>query len=79
MSMQPSNAITLPSGWSVATYRETSQANAAGQIVQGMNFTLQGPTGAGTTVFVPNSLLTQTAAIESAFNQRIGAIQAITG
>ena len=77
--MQPSSQVQLPVGWSIPSWRETSQANAAGQIVQGIAFSLTSPTGSSTTVFVPNNLLVSTDAVEAAFNERIAAIQAITG
>lgn len=79
MSMQSSNQIVLPSGWSVSGYRETSQANPAGQIVQGLVFTLSNATGGSTSVFIQNSLLGQVDAIQTVFDERIRAITAITG
>lgn len=79
MSMQPGNAVVLPAGWSIPTWRETSQANAAGIIVQGVLFTLSSPQGQTTSVFVPNQILGATDAIQEAFSERIHAIQAITG
>ena len=77
--MSASSGVSLPTGWRVANYRETSQANEAGQIVQGIAFTLMSPNNQGTTVFVPNTLLTSTDAVEASFNQRINALTAITG
>lgn len=79
MSMQSSSQVILPTGWSVAGFRETSQANLSGQIVQGLVFTLTSSTGGSTSVFVPNQLLSETDAIQAAFLQRINAINAITG
>jgi len=79
MSMQLPNSIALPAGWSIPTWRETSQANAAGIIVQGINFSLSSPQQQITSVFVPNSLLGSTQAIQDAFMERIHAITAITG
>jgi hypothetical protein len=75
----PSQQITLPAGWSVAGFRETSQANQAGQIVQGVVYTLSKNTGGTTSVFVPINLLGSIDAIESAITQRIEQITAITG
>jgi hypothetical protein len=79
MSMTTPDGIQLPPGWSIAGWRETSQQNAAGQIVQGVVFTLTKLTGGNTSVFIQNALLGQTAAIQDAFNQRIDALTAITG
>lgn len=79
MSLNSGSSIQLPAGWSVAGFRETSQANQAGQIVQGVVFTLAKVTGGTTSVFVPATLLQQTDAIQDALVQRIDAIQAITG
>lgn len=72
------SGVNLPAGWSVPTYRETSQANAAGQVVQGIAFTLQGPGGQTSSLFVPYSILSQTSAVEAAFLQRIAALTAIS-
>jgi hypothetical protein len=79
MSMQSSSSIVLPPGWSIPTYRETSQSDITGRITQGILFSLQAPAGQVNSVFVPNQLLGQTAAIEAIFNARIAAIEAITG
>lgn len=79
MSMSGSSQIVLPAGWSVAGFRETSQANQAGQIVQGIVYTLVKNTGGTTSVFIPVNLLGSIAAIESAINERIDQITAITG
>lgn len=79
MSMSSGPQITLPAGWTVAGFRETSQANQAGQIVQGIVYTLSKNTGGTTSVFIPVNLLGSIDAIESAMLQRIDQIQAITG
>lgn len=79
MSMESTQGVQLPSGWTVANYRETSQADATGRIVQGLQFSLASPLGQISTVFVPSNLLTQTAAVQDVFNERIAAIKAITG
>lgn len=70
-------AIQLPPGVTLAASRETSQVAANGQIEQGIAFTLRLPAGTNTTIFVPYSLLGQTGAIASAFNERIEQLQAI--
>lgn len=74
-----SPGVNLPAGWTIPTWRETSSTNAAGQIVQGIAFTLSSPTQQTSTVFVPNTLLDAPQAIQAAFVQRINAITAITG
>jgi hypothetical protein len=79
MTMQPPASVQLPPGWTVSGYREASQANSAGRIVQGIVFTLSSATSGSTSVFVPYSLLGQTDAVEQAFQQRISDITAITG
>jgi hypothetical protein len=79
VSMAEVQGVLLPPGWSIPTWRETSQPNAAGMVVQGISFSLSPPTGQSTSVFIPYNLLTSTAAIQAAFNARIAAIQAITG
>jgi hypothetical protein len=70
-------SITLPPGVTIAGQRETSQANVAGQIVQGINFTLALPTGATTSIFVPYSVLGNTDLVAQAFNERIAQINAV--
>ncbi|MGD0020469.1 MAG: hypothetical protein ABSD62_14600 [Candidatus Limnocylindrales bacterium] len=74
---ETSPKVTLPEGWSIPTYRETSQANSAGQVVQGIAYTLQSPGGQTSSLFIPYSVLHQTAAVEAAFLQRIAALTAI--
>lgn len=77
--MNQQQQITLPAGWTVAGFRETSQANQAGQIVQGIVYTLSKNTGGTVSVFVPVNLLGSIEAIDAAIQQRIGEITAITG
>lgn len=78
MSMSPATpSVQLPPGVTVIGYRETSQANPMGQIVQGLVFTLRLPSGGQTSVFIANSLLGSTEAIASAFTERVDQIQAI--
>lgn len=74
-----SQQIVLPAGWTVAGFRETSQANQAGQIVQGVVYTLSKNTGGTVSVFIPVNLLGATQAIEDVLIERIGQITAITG
>ena len=71
--------VVLPIGVSVVGAKETTQPNLAGQLTQGMSFTFQLPTGATTTLFVPYSLLTDTAWVTQQVASRVQAIQAVTG
>lgn len=72
-------SAVLPAGWTIPTWRETSSTDATGRIVQGIAFTLMSPSQQTTTVFVPNSLLGSTQAVQAAFAARIASITAITG
>lgn len=72
MSMQmpaDSSGALLP-GVSIVGYRETTQANMAGRVVQGQAITISIPTGATATVFIPSDQLKQTAIVAAALNQR---------
>lgn len=71
--------VQLPAGWTIPSYRETSSTDASGRIVQGIAFTLSSPTQQPITVFVPNTLLAATNAVQNAFIERINQITAITG
>ena len=81
MSMTPGGnaTVTLPPGVSIAGQRETSQANIAGQIVQGVNFTLSLPNGSTTSIFIPYSVLGNTTLVAEAFNERIDQLNAVHG
>ena len=71
--------IALPQGVQITTGYETSQVGSGGAVVQGMRFTVEIPGGTTTTVFIPYSQITDTAAVESIVNARVAAIRAITG
>lgn len=71
--------ITLPAGVSIGAGRETSQTNPQGQITQGMVFPVTLANGTTTTVFVPYALLASIPQVQALFNERIGALTAITG
>ena len=78
MTMPDSTSnVTLPPGWKIGGWRETSQANPAGQIVQGIVWTLTGPVGGASSVFVPYALLSAPQAVQAAFTDRINQIEAI--
>ena len=70
--------VVLPPGWKIGGWRETSQANISGQVVQGIVWTLAGPIGGATSVFVPYSILQAPQAVQAAFSDRIAQIEAIT-
>ena len=74
-----SGTVALPPGVTIAGQRETSQQNIAGQVVQGINFTLQLPNGATTSVFIPYTVLANTQLVAQAFNERISQINAVNG
>lgn len=77
-NVSPSNGvIALPPGVSIVARRETSQQGVNGAIQQGVSFTLQLPTGATTSVFVPYAVIGNTAAVALAFNNRIAQLSAI--
>lgn len=71
--------VQLPPGVTIQSGRETSQTNQQGQVVQGMLFPITLPNQTTTTVFVPYSLLSNTAAVQALFEQRVNALLAITG
>ena len=71
--------IALPTGVTITPGRETSQVNEQGTVVQGMLFGIKLGGGTTTTVFVPYSEISNTGAVESLINERVRAIQAITG
>lgn len=77
MSMSAANSVQLPPGVSVVGYRETSQSNGMGQVVQGLVFTLRLPSGGTTSVFIPNTNLSNTAAVAQAFAERVSQIESI--
>ena len=74
-----SSTVTLPPGVAIGAGRETTQTNSQGQVVQGMVFPITLPNMTTTTVFVPYSLLENTAQVEALFNARVNALLAITG
>ena len=79
MSMgQSSSEVTLPQGVTVVASRETTQTAANGQNVQGMVFTLKMQSGAEPSVFVPYSLMSDTATVAKLFADRVAAINAVT-
>lgn len=75
----PSTRISLPAGVTIGAGRETSELNAAGQVVQGIAFPITTAGGTTATVFVPNSELHQTAKVQALFKAKADAITAITG
>ena len=74
-----SGSVMLPPGVTVSGGRETTSVNAQGIVVQGMNFTINLPGGAMTTVFIPYSDLGNTAQVQAMIMQRVQSILAVTG
>ena len=71
--------VNLPAGVSVGAGRETSQTNAQGQVVQGMVFPINLPSGTSTSVFIPYSEIHDTAKVQRLIDGRVQAILAISG
>lgn len=71
--------IMLPPGVSIGPGRETSRTTDAGGVEQGLSFTLTLADGTKTSVFVPYSVIHNTAAVSAVIAQRVASIQAITG
>lgn len=78
MTVNPAdNSLTLPAGVTIAATRETSQQGANGMVEQGLKYTLRLPNGTNTSVFIPYSVLPNTAAVAASLNERIEQVQAI--
>jgi hypothetical protein len=70
--------VVLPAGWSAGPPRETTQANVAGQIVQGVQVPISSSAGASATVFIPNLALEQgVSAVQPIFDAKIAALTAL--
>ena len=69
--------VRLPAGWTIGSWRETSQS-VNGQILQGVVFTLNAPMGGATSVFIPYSVLHNKDAVQALMVQRIASIANIT-
>lgn len=69
--------ISLPAGVSIGAGRETTQTNSAGQVIQGTLFPITLANGTSSSVFVPNSALSNLAGVEKLFADRVNALQAI--
>ena len=78
-SYSSDGVIPLPPGVSVSAGRETVQTGANGQAIQGMIYTLTLPKAAQTSVFVPYTLMNNTALVSHMFAERIAAINNVTG
>lgn len=75
----PPGVVTLPPGVQVSAGRETSQLGPNNQTVPGMVFNLTLPSGATTSLFVPNAILPNTDAVAQLFANRVASIQAVEG
>lgn len=73
------DTVQLPAGVSIGAGRETSQTNAQGIVVQGMQFPITLPSGTTTTVFIPYTTLTNLAATQALIDERVNAIMAVSG
>lgn len=71
--------LTLPPGVTLGPFRETSQTNAQGQVVQGVLFPVSFPNGSQTTVFIPYSLINSQQQVQALFDERINGLLAIAG
>jgi hypothetical protein len=76
MSM-PVVTITGPNGVTVSPGRETTMLGPNNTNVQGMSFTLSNATIGSTSIFVPYSLMSDTAAVAQLFADRVAQITAI--
>jgi len=74
-----STPIQLPAGVTVGPGRETSQATAGGQIVQGMVFPITTPLGSVTSVFIPYNQLSNVQHVQQAITSRVNSIIALGG
>lgn len=74
-----SGKVDLPAGWAITAGIETSQLNAHSQVVQGMRYSLTGPNGTTSTVFVPYSELEDIPKVQQLIDKRINALRAISG
>jgi hypothetical protein len=72
-------AVTLPPGVTAGPARETSQTNQQGNVVQGVLVPITLPSGGTTTVFVPYSVLSNSAQVQALFDNRINALLALPG
>lgn len=79
MSVDPASTIVLPEGVKVGPPRETSQVDAQGQVTQGMVFPIRLAGGGTTSVYIPYSLINDTAYVQRVFEERVAAVAAITG
>jgi hypothetical protein len=84
MSVPDSNTpnqgqVTLPPGVTVGPARETSQLNAQGQVVQGVNLPVSLPNGGALNVFIPYTALTNPAQVQQLLDERINAILQLPG
>jgi len=71
--------LVLPAGVQLGTGRETSQTNAQGAVVQGIQYPVTLPSGTATSVFVPYSQIANITQVQAIFDARINALLAIGG
>ena len=77
-SVPSSNVVPLPPGTAISPGRETVQTGPNGQPIQGMTYTLTLANGAVTSVFIPYTLMSNTALVSQMFAERVNAINGVT-
>lgn len=73
----PAGQVVLPAGVTVSPGRETSQINAAGQVVQGMIYPIALANGTTSSVFIPDNLSGNVPQIQALFEGKVAALTAI--
>lgn len=69
--------ITLPPGVTIRPGRETSQTNDQGQVQQGTLYPIVLANGTTSSVFVPNSALSNPAIVQALFENKVNGLNAI--
>ena len=72
-----SQTVTIPLGVTVQPGRQTSQTNGQGQVIQGTLYPIVLANGTTSSVFVPDSILTNVAQVEALFTNKIASLSAI--
>lgn len=71
--------VNLPAGTVIGPGRESSITNQHNQVIQGMVFPLTTPKGTTTSIFIPNTDLSNTAKVQADIAAKVQAIMAIGG
>lgn len=72
-----SNTVTIPPGVTVQPGRQTSQTSGQGQVVQGTLYPIVLANGTTSSVFVPDSVLSNAAQVQALFENKINSLAAI--